>query len=117
MGRIEIMRLWVSQSYLCLDNPVDINTKRYYTINMQIQTALDWQEVSDRLKTDLHRIGYNPDLKKMYDNIQVMVTELSKLEVNGRRLRTTNFTQIHVDKINKAIDHLEKLILMGLLMK
>jgi hypothetical protein len=46
-----------------------------------------------------------------------MVTELSKLEVNGRRLRTTNFTQELVDKINKAIDHLEKLILMGLLMK
>lgn len=84
---------------------------------MQIQTALDWQEVSDRLKTDLHRIGYNPDLKKMYDNIQLMVTELSKLEVNGRRIRSTDYTQTQVDNINKAIDHLEKLILMGLLMK
>jgi hypothetical protein len=96
---------------------IDINTFLIYNTIMQIQTALDWQEVSDRLKTDLHRIGYNPDLKKMYDNIQLMVTELSKLEVNGRRLRTTNFTQTEVDKINKAIDHLEKLILMGLLMK
>jgi coenzyme F420-reducing hydrogenase delta subunit len=84
---------------------------------MQIETALDWQEVSDRLKTDLHRMGYNPDLKKMYDNIQLMVTELSKLEVNGRRIKSTNFTQNEVEKINKAIDHLEKLILMGLLMK
>jgi len=84
---------------------------------MQIQTALDWQHVSDRLKTDLDRIGYNPDLKKMFNNIQLMVTELSKLEVNGRRLRTTNYTQSQVEKINKAIDHLEKLILMGLLMK
>ncbi len=96
---------------------VDINTYREYTTSMQIQTALDWQEVSDKLKTDLHTIGYNPDLKKMYTNIQLMVTELSKLEVNGRRLRTTNFTQTHVNVINKAIDHLEKLILMGLLMK
>jgi len=96
---------------------VDINTYREYTTSMQIQTALDWQEVSDKLKTDLHTIGYNPDLKKMHTNIQLMVTELSKLEVNGRRLRTTNFTQTHVDGINKAIDHLEKLILMGLLMK
>ena len=84
---------------------------------MQIQTALDWQEVSDRLKTDLHRMGFNPDLKKMYDNIQLMVTELSKLEVNGRRIRSTTYTQSQVEKINKAIDHLEKLILMGLLMK
>jgi hypothetical protein len=84
---------------------------------MKIETALDWQEVSAQIRRDLDRVGYNPDLKKMFNNIQLMVTELSKLEVNGRRLRTTNFTQELVDKINKAIDHLEKLILMGLLMK
>ena len=84
---------------------------------MKIETALDWQEVSAQIRRDLDRVGYNPDLKKMFNNIQLMVTELSKLEVNGRRLRTSNFTQELVDKINKAIDHLEKLILMGLLMR
>jgi hypothetical protein len=84
---------------------------------MKIETALDWQEVSMQLRKDLDDIGYNPDLKKMFNNIQLMVTELSKLEVNGRRLRTTNFTKDILEKINKAIDHLEKLILMGLLMK
>jgi hypothetical protein len=84
---------------------------------MKIETALDWQEVSAQIRRDLDRVGYNPDLKKMFNNIQLMVTELSKLEVNGRRLRTTNFTQDLLEKINKAIDHLEKLILMGLLMK
>ena len=84
---------------------------------MKIETALDWQEVSAQIRRDLDRVGYNPDLKKMFNNIQLMVTELSKLEVNGRRLRTTNFTQELVGKINKAIDHLEKLILMGLLMR
>jgi hypothetical protein len=84
---------------------------------MKIETALDWQEVSSQIRKDLNSIGYNPDLQKMFNNIQLMVTELSKLEVNGRRLRTTNFTQELVGKINKAIDHLEKLILMGLLMR
>jgi hypothetical protein len=84
---------------------------------MKIETALDWQEVSAQIRRDLDRVGYNPDLKKMFNNIQLMVTELSKLEVNGRRLRATNYTQTQVEKINKAIDHLEKLILMGLLMK
>ena len=84
---------------------------------MQIQTALDWQEVSAQIRRDLDRVGYNPDLKKMFNNIQLMVTELSKLEVNGRRIRSTDCTQSQVEKINKAIDHLEKLILMGLLMK
>ena len=84
---------------------------------MKIQTALDWQDVSMQLRNDLDRLGYNPDLRKMFTNIQIMVTELSKLEVNGRRIKSTDFTQTQVDKINKAIDHLEKLILMGLLMK
>ena len=84
---------------------------------MQIQTALDWQEISAQIRRDLDRVGYNPDLKKMFNNIQLMVTELSKLEVNGRRIRSTDYTQSQVEKINKAIDHLEKLILMGLLMK
>jgi hypothetical protein len=84
---------------------------------MKIQTALDWQDVSMQLRKDLDRVGYNPDLRKMFNNIQIMITELSKLEVNGRRIKSTDFTQTQVDKINKAIDHLEKLILMGLLMK
>jgi hypothetical protein len=84
---------------------------------MKIQTALDWQEVATQIRNDLDRLGYNPDLRKMFTNIQLMVTELSKLEVNGRRIKSTNFTQTEVEKINKAIDHLEKLILMGLLMK
>jgi hypothetical protein len=84
---------------------------------MKIQTALDWQDVSMQLRKDLDRVGYNPDLRKMFNNIQIMVTELSKLEVNGRRIKSTDFTQTQVDKLNKAIDHLEKLILMGLLMK
>jgi hypothetical protein len=84
---------------------------------MKIETALDWQQVSIQISKDLNSIGYNPDLKKMFNNIQLMVTELSKLEVNGRRIRSTNYTQSQVEKINKAIDHLEKLILMGLLMR
>ena len=84
---------------------------------MQIQTALDWQEVSSKIHSDLHRLGYNPDLQKMFSNVQLMVTELSKLEVNGRRLKSNTFTQTQVEKINQAKDHLEKLILMGLLMK
>ena len=96
---------------------LDINTVLQYNDSMKIETSLDWQDVSAKLSIDLHSIGYNPDLQKMFNNLQLMVTELSKLEVNGRRIRSTDFTQKEVDKINKAIDHLEKLILMGLLMK
>ena len=84
---------------------------------MQIQTALDWQEVATNLRNDLHRLGYNPDLKKMFNNLQFMVTELSKLEVTLRRTGKFEMLDDRVAEINKAIDHFEKLLLMANLMK
>ena len=84
---------------------------------MEIKTALDWQGVYTQLNIDLNYVGYNPDLRKMLTNISLMVTELSKLEVTGRRLHNQKFLADPVARINKAIDHLEKLILMAKLMK
>jgi hypothetical protein len=46
-----------------------------------------------------------------------MVTELSKLEVTARRINRDSYTSPLLEKINLAIDHLEKLILMAKLMK
>lgn len=62
-------------------------------------------------------IGYNPDLQKMYKNIDKMVTELSKLEVGMRRVQKYSMLDDKVAEINKAINHLEKLLLMANLMK
>lgn len=84
---------------------------------MSIETAIDFQNVSDVLRRDLRSIGYNPDLNKMYLNIEKMVRELSKVEVTARRSPKSNLTKEKVDEINKAINHLEKLILMAKLMK
>ena len=82
-----------------------------------IETALDWNDVSTRLRQDLKEIDYNADLKKMFDNIESMVTELSKIEVNARRVQRYSYIETRVQDINKAIDHLDKLILMARLMK
>lgn len=83
---------------------------------MKIQNSLDWHEVSTKLDAELKAIGYNNDLSKMRNNIRKMVDELSQLEVIGRRLHSNTFVQEPLDKINKSIDHLEKLILMAKLM-
>lgn len=83
---------------------------------MRIEQSLDWQEVSTKLRNELHNIGYNPDLLKMHKNIEKMISELSKLEVTGRRLHNNKFLIEPIEKINKSIDHLEKLILMAKLM-
>ena len=83
---------------------------------MKIETALDWDIVSKELTTQLTSLPYNPDLRKMLKNIEVMVGQLSKLEVEARRTRHTSYSDEQKDKINKAIDHLEKLLLMAKLM-
>lgn len=80
---------------------------------MKIERALDWNKVSDDLRVQMGTIGYNPDLRKMFANIDKMVTELSKLEVTFRRSQKYSMLDEKVTEINKAIDHLEKLILMA----
>lgn len=80
---------------------------------MKIERALDWNKVSDDLRSQLGTIAYNPDLRKMHKNIDNMITELSKLEVSFRRSQKYSMLDDKVAEINKAIDHLEKLILMA----
>jgi coenzyme F420-reducing hydrogenase delta subunit len=83
---------------------------------VKIETSLDWEDIQDKLNDQLESIGYNPDLRKMLKNIDIMVSQLSKLEVESRRTHKTTYSDIEKDKINKAIDHLEKLLLMAKLM-
>lgn len=87
-----------------------------YTISMKINHAIDWNEVRIEIQSQMSKIGYNPDLKKMLKNIDNMVTELSKLEVSFRRTQKYSMLDDKVNEINKAINHLEKLILMAKLM-
>ena len=84
---------------------------------MKIEKAIDWDKVSVQLHAQMSQAGYNPDLNRMLLNITKMVTELSKLEVGFRRIHKSNMTDDKLNEINKAINHLEKLILMASLMK
>ena len=84
---------------------------------MKIERALDWNQVSIDLSSQMNGIGYNPDLVRMHRNLDKMVTELSKLEVNLRRTGKFEMLDARVAEINKAIDHFEKLLLMANLMK
>lgn len=84
---------------------------------MEIKTATDWQQVYSALRTDLNDVGYNPDLNRMLNNITLMVTDLSKAEVEARRTHSPKTLIEPVEKINKAILHLEQFLLMARLMK
>ena len=84
---------------------------------MKIERAIDWNQVSIDLSSQMNGIGYNPDLIRMHRNLDKMVTELSKLEVNLRRTGKFEMLDARVAEINKAINHFEKLLLMANLMK
>jgi hypothetical protein len=84
---------------------------------MKIETALDWGVVGVELTIQLNQLPYNRDLRRMLRNLDEMVTELSKAEVEARRIHKLEYTKEKVDEINKAIDHFEKLLLIAQLMK
>jgi hypothetical protein len=80
---------------------------------VEIKTALEGSEACDKLRKDLAKLRYNPDLNKMLKNIVSMVTELSKLEVTCRRTPSKHILEIPLKNLNESIVHLEKLILIA----
>lgn len=84
---------------------------------MEINSALEGREVCDRLRKELSSIRYNRDLQKIYQNIEKMVTEVSKLEVVCRQHRSVMMLQDPLRNLNESVDRLEKLILVAKLME
>lgn len=80
---------------------------------MKINNSIEWTDVSFELDQLLVSVDFNPDLHKLFFNIQSMVTELSKIEVELKRTRNTRRFEEQLEKINQAIDYLEKLVLMA----
>lgn len=81
-----------------------------------IHNVSEGREACDSLRKELSQLSYNPDLQKMLRNIDGMVTELSKLEVNSRRLKSSIHVQDQLDKINSSLNHLSSLVLMARIM-
>jgi hypothetical protein len=84
---------------------------------MKIEKSTDWETVKDELRSMVRGIGYNPDLNRMLKNIDLMVNELSKKEVDARRTRSMSRLQGDVDKINEAITQVEKWLMIAALMQ
>ena len=83
---------------------------------MKIESSLDWNTVHSQLRIQISQLNYNPDLHKMLNNITNMVTVLSQLEVDARRTQKLSYVETKLNEINKAIDHLEKILLIAKLM-
>ena len=79
-------------------------------------TAIEARDIVIDLRIQLNRLPYNPDLRKLCNNIGEMNSQLSRLEVEARQTRKTHKVDAHKEDMVKAIKHLENLILMAKLM-
>ena len=82
-----------------------------------ISNSLDWDLCRIDLKEKIQKFPFNPDLKKLLKNIDVMVDELSRLEVEARRTKNHNRCNEQLEKIRAAIDTLEIWIIMAELLR
>jgi len=82
---------------------------------MKIDKSSDWHLVDLEFNSQISALNFNADLNKMKRNLEKMVTELNKSEVEARRLKTNKYIQPKIDEINIAIDQLEKWIIVLIL--
>lgn len=82
---------------------------------LEIKSWSDWPEVDKELMSQIRCVNYNSDLHKMKRNLDAMVTELNKAEVEARRIKNFKYLEPQITKINESIDYLEKWILMLIL--
>jgi pterin-4a-carbinolamine dehydratase len=75
---------------------------------MTLKKALDWQTISAKLRKDLAQVSHNPDLKQVYKNIEVMVSELSKNEVIARQTKRDSMLASQVDRYQQEYQSFRK---------
>ena len=78
-----------------------------------ITSSLEWSQRRDVLVEQIRTLPYNSDLRKMLANIEPMVRDLSRAEVFYRRTRRSGKSIPELDRVNDAINELEKWIIMG----
>lgn len=86
---------------------------------MQIDSSLDWPEVSAQLRKIGRNAANDPRLVRVLANIGKDVTKLSNMEVDARRNKRPPNLQYKelLSKINESITELEMLLMIAALGK
>ena len=83
---------------------------------MKIKNSLDWDLVRYDLKQQILKLPYDTSIRQMLKNIDRMVDDLSKTEVEARRTKVAYYKDEKLSKVNEAIESLDKIIIIGLLL-
>ena len=82
----------------------------------RFNTAIEAREIMYDLQTQMVRLPYNPDLRRVHNNIVTMINQLSSLEVEARRTKKTKNLENMKDKIANSIKHLEHYVMIARIM-
>ena len=80
---------------------------------MKIEQSLEWAPLKDELMSQIKTLSYNPDIRRMITNIDKMVVELSKAEVEARRTKRPYTVQKYLDHINESLETIDKFITLA----
>ena len=82
---------------------------------MKISNSLEWDSVRRGLKLQIQQLPYDVSIRQLLKNIDRMVDELSKIEVEARRTKVSYYKDAQVSKVNEAIESLDKIIVVAIL--
>ena len=83
---------------------------------MKIKNSLEWQTVRQEFKEQILKLPYDASIRQMLKNIDTMVTDLSRTEVEARRTKASYYRDEKLSKVNEAIESLDKIIIIGILL-
>ena len=79
----------------------------------KFNTALEASKIVDELRQQVRSLNYNKDLYKYLANLNYLVADLGSAEVKARQSHKSSITDEPREKLSKAIDYLEKLIIIA----
>jgi hypothetical protein len=83
---------------------------------MKIKNSLEWQTIRSDFKEQILKLPYDTSIRQMLKNIDSMVDDLSRTEVEARRTKVTYYQDEKLSKVNEAIESLDKIIIIGILL-
>ena len=79
----------------------------------RFETAIEASRYVDELRNQIRSLNYNKDLHKYLANLNYLVAELGSAEVKARQSHKFSITEEPREKLSKAVDYLEKLIIIA----
>jgi hypothetical protein len=84
---------------------------------MKIEKSTEWENLRGEIVQQVRSLNYNPDIRKMIKNIDGLVTNLSKLEVEARRTKRDYYLKQPLEEINTALATLDQFITLAHLLQ